>query len=131
MEKPENGVIPFKIRLGGVSLQALVYLAQLVSFFNALRKRAIGDGARMGEFQVVFALAASPFLAQGLAVMVLDNVGSDDLDEAKDGIFIVALNLAQRPKVVAAELEIGLLHKIIHQGGVRLSPPPKGFDDHA
>ena len=85
----------------------------------------------MDEFQVVFALAASPFLAQRLAVMVLHNVGSDDFNEAKDGIFIVALNLTQRPKVVAAELEIGFLHKIIHQGGIGLSPAAKRFDNHA
>ena len=87
--------------------------------------------ARMDEFQVVFALAASPFLAQRLAVMVLHNVRSDDFNEAKDGIFIVALNLTQRPKVVAAQLEVGLLDKIVDQGSIGLSPAAKGFNDHA
>jgi hypothetical protein len=99
--------------------------------FDSLRRCASVGASPANLFQLFFFLAIAALLAIGATKIVVDNVGGDDFKKSIQSILVLAYELAQVFEIIGAELEIGILDKVIDDGWASVSPVAHGLDDDA
>jgi len=77
-------------------------------------------------------MPAASLLAAVAAEMVINDIGSHDLEKTEKGVLVVAFKFAQGFVVVGAELEVGVLDQIVDQEPVhRAGPAADAFANYS
>jgi hypothetical protein len=71
-------------------------------------------------------VAAAAFRSVGRFKVIVDDVGGDNFQEAKNGIGMVGAKVFEQAALVGAELEVSFLDKIVKQRRGGLSPNASG-----
>src|SRR5205823_3835891 len=125
--EPEDSTVPFVAGFRGATAQKIINLVQQdVALGRPKRVRRVGRGNRFHAARALAPPSGAPLYPIERFEMIVDNIGSNHLEETEQGVRMPELEVAQYAAAVGTELQVSVLDEVIDDAARRVSPAERG-----